>query len=181
MFGDGMSPAVMKGGALIAVALLLGIFLLVKGTEGGESVEAASGPDVTAPPDTPTDGTAPPATGDDGGTTTTTEAPVDVDPSTVTVLVANASGLPGAAGTITTDLGSAGFLTSAPANATIVDDPAVTVIYFVGNQEAAGVAVAEALGLDADSVQPMPDPLPVDDMRGATVLVMLGTDLAPSA
>ena len=38
--------------------------------------------------------------------------------------------------------------------------------------------MATAIQAPAESVQPMPDPVPVADLAGAQVLVMLGSDLA---
>jgi hypothetical protein len=49
-------------------------------------------------------------------------------------------------------------------------------VYFTPGNEAQAQVVATALGLDASVVAPMPTPAPVADLKGATVLVVIGTD-----
>ncbi len=76
-------------------------------------------------------------------------------------------------------LTTAGYATTEPDNADFVE---VTTVYYVGNDEAEAIGVATTIGLDpaADPgvVQPMPEPAPVADLRGATVLVVLGPEQA---
>ncbi len=175
--GDSLSPAVIKGGILIFVALTLGAFLLWRGLDQ-DNGEIAAGDDVQVSDEgsaTTVGGSTETTVGD---TTTTVAGPARSN-AEVTVLVANGSGLPGAAGTVTDTVAAAGYATAEPSNADFVDS---TTVYYVGSDEAEAIGVAAAIGLEPVEnpgvVQPMPDPAPVDDLRGATVLVVLGPDLA---
>lgn len=123
-----------------------------------------------------------------------TEAPVDsVDPSGTTVpmvtttlartgfkiMVANASGVTGSAGQMTTALRAESFIVVEPTNAAeTVGKQDITVVYYVPGYESGAAAVAQILG--GVATQPVSTPAPVEsgDMGEATVLVMLGTDLA---
>lgn len=152
------------GIALIVGAVLIGVLLLVKGydTEGGVVAEstAVESTTTTVPADAPTTTTLP------------SKAPAEV-----VVVVANASGTPsnGLAGTTRTFLEGKGYtqmsVTDAPSAV-----PSTQVLYVEGSQGEAQ-AVATALGLSIDVVQPMTTPPPVT-LGDATVLVLAGPDLA---
>jgi len=116
-----------------------------------------------------------------GGAPTTTTAFVPVRTGG-TVIVANASQVPGSAGRMTTTLESAGYAT---ADATDADKNLVTVpinktivYYSVGVDMNLVNTLARDLG--GATVQPMPREIPVSGnaLGAATVLVMLGTDMA---
>lgn len=190
--GGDLSPALVKGGILVFVALLLGTFLLYQGPDN--ELDASSAPPATDSsggdddgdtPATDSDGSTPADTTDTTGGTTTTEAPTDArPPEEVTVLVANASGIPGAATKIGEDLTAEGYIVAEPDNAK--EPSSTTTVYFIDGFEPEARAVAEALGLDPDAdgvVAEMPTPLPTQDenLGAANVLVILGTDEAPVA
>lgn len=152
------------GIALIVGAVLIGLLLLVKGYDSEGGVVAAK-PSATVSTTT----TAP------AETTTTTTLPSKA-PAEVVVKVANASGTPsnGLAGKTRTTLQGKGYtqisLTDAPSAVTKTQ-----VLYVEGSQGEAQ-AVATALGLPVDAVQPMTSPPPVS-LGTATVLVLAGPDL----
>ena len=108
------------------------------------------------------------------GPTTTTTAPVTTRlgrpltsttlrparaPADVKVLPLNGSGVPGAAGRVGETLKAAGYNTLGADNAK---------------------EVARVLQLPPTAVQPLSSPPPVADVRGAGVVVVVGTDLARS-
>ena len=150
------------GIALIVGAVLIGLLLLVKGydSEGGVVAESTSVETTTT--------TVPVET-------TTTTLPSKA-PAEVVVKVANASGNPanGLAGKTRTTLQGKGYtqisVTDAPSAVT-----STQVLYVAGAQGDAQ-AVATALGLSVDAVQPMTTPPPVA-LGEATVLVLAGPDL----
>jgi hypothetical protein len=154
------------GFALIIGAVLIGLFLLVKGYDAESGVVAQDDPSSEVTTTTTV------AAG--GETTTTTAAPAARPPAEVAVAVANASGASGLAGQTRTTLQGAGYT-----QITISDAPTVVpssqVLYLAGS-EADAQAVATALGLDAAAIQVMPDPPPVP-LGAATVLVLAGPDL----
>ena len=98
------------------------------------------------------------------------------------MIVANASQVPGSAGRMTTTLESAGYATAdaTDADKDIVDVPiSKTIVYYsVGVDTNLVNTLARDLG--GATVQPMPTEIPVSGnaLGAATVLVMLGTDMA---
>lgn len=169
------SGQVVRGAVLIAVAVVLGFILLAYGfPSADETVSASSDGSI------PVDDTVLDSTIDGTGATTTTAGSGEArPPAEVTVLVANGSGVSGAAGEFTGTLNADGYVTAEPANADR-KDYTTTVVYYVGEEQAEAAQVATALGLDPAAVEPMPDPPPTEDgdLRNSTVLVILGTDQA---
>jgi len=156
--------ATVIGAVLVAAALLIGGVLLAKGfgddkgfvTVGESSDQVNSGGNQQ---------------GNDVPTTDTTAVPVSA--ATVKVFVANASGKKGAAGTVAQVLTDQGFPAPITGNAA---QTANSVVYVLPGDTGQGALVATDLGLDPSVVQPMPNPSPVTDLKGATVLVIIGTD-----
>jgi hypothetical protein len=153
-----------RGIALIATAVIVGIFLLRNGWENGSTV-AADGvddrPQAGAGPDTETTASTQPAR----------------PPAEVTVRVANASGIGGAAGEKTDLLAQDGYPTVEPTNAPEGTDPATTVILFAAGYDREAAMLAEKLGAAPTSVAALTEP-PQIDPAGAQLVVILGTDLA---
>lgn len=163
-----------RGAILVVVALVIGILLLRD--EDSATTQVAVGADTSADVDQgaadggTTDGGSD-ATVDSTSTTTAATRP----PSEVKVLVANGSGVDGAAGGATDTLEALGYVTATPANAERVPS---TVVYFTSGFEAEAVALAEAIGADPSAVTEMPAVAPVDDLQLANILVVLGPELA---
>ena len=140
---------------VVSTVLLLGVIHpSTAGTTG-----TAAGPTVTTT-------TRPPAP----ATTTTTTPPH------VPVLAANASGVPGAASAVTTQLQTAGWDMLPPVNAAA--QVTVTNVYYVAGQKAAAQSVAKALVLPPTSVAPYTTSAPVSSIGTAEVVVVIGPDLA---
>lgn len=159
------------GAALIGLAVILGLVLLVKGfTDEGGPV-AADDPTVTESTVPSVDRDAAPTVPEE--TTTTTLAARD--PASVSVLVANGSGVSGVAGQTADALEGAGYTIVDTANASPVS---ATQVLYVGEAEPDAAAIAAVLGLGPEAVAPMPDPPPVPDLAGADVVVIVGPDLA---
>ena len=157
--------AILLGLFVLAVVLLLGQIH----TPGPATTGAAAAPTTTLPGTPGT--TVPPVT----TTTTTTTAPPKAK-SNVPVLVANASGKPGAAATITNELQVAGWTVQAPINATA--NVATSSVYYVAGQKAAATAVAATLHLPPSAVLPYTTAAPVSTIGTAEVLVVVAPDLA---
>jgi hypothetical protein len=107
-------------------------------------------------------------------TTTTTEPPLVFEGATV--IVANASGIPGSAGRMSDELTAAGFTLATPTNATTSLEQSV--VYADPADEAAmAVASSVARTMGGLTVEPIPSPPPVEggSIGAAGVLVMLGT------
>lgn len=175
-FAKSTGTAAFRGIALIAVAVVLGFVLLSSGLDDdGTSVEAGGTDRTTTTTTTAaggTDGTAP------EGTTDTTSA-VPKPPNEVRVLVANGSGVQGAAGTLNDAIKAKGYIGLDPKNAA-AKVPA-TVVYFAEGFQREAAAVATAIGADPAAIQPLPNPPPLEDpatLQDANVLIVLGPDVA---
>ncbi|HET6949537.1 MAG TPA: LytR C-terminal domain-containing protein, partial [Acidimicrobiales bacterium] len=103
-------------------------------------------------------------------------APAARPPGQVTIVVANASGVQGAAAKQTEKLAQSGYLTAPAGNAPEGTELQATQIMAAPGYEPEAAALAAGLG-KPDAVVPLPNPAPVD-MTGANILVLLGTDLA---
>jgi hypothetical protein len=159
-------PSPVRGVVLVAVAAVLGFFLLRAIDDSGSGIVIETG----NPSGAETSDTTAPAASD------TTAVPVRPQ-AEVTVIVANASGVQGAAKTQTDRLAMGGYLTATPANAPDGMDLSTTEILPTAGYEQEAARMATELGLGADSVKPMTDPPPVD-LAGANILVLLGSDIA---
>jgi hypothetical protein len=115
-------------------------------------------------------------------TTETTQAAVTSTTITTTgytVVVANASGVGGTAKQMTIALQGKGFTVADPTDAAAsAGNQTTTVVYYLPGFEAGAQSVAATLG--GVQIQPMPNPPPTQSgsLGDASVLVMLGTDLA---
>lgn len=159
------------GIVVIALALLIGVVLLAKGFSQEDGLVSTAAPandrTTTTTANPSSGGVVPP---DETTTTTSATNP----PANVSVLVANASGKTGVAGTNAEKLKTAGFTKVDTANAPTTSK---TAVYYAAGAQADATAVAKALGLDASVVAAVPSPPPVD-LAGATVLVVVGSDKA---
>ena len=154
---------------IAAVAGLLGLLILkdVKddGSGGGGSTKPAK---TTTPASTIPESTVAP----------TTTPPLIRQGATV--VVANASGIDGAAGNLTTALKTRNYVTGKPVTATVKAD-ATVIMAKAGDTGAAAVARTLMLEMGlSGAIQPLTDSAPVKagDLAGATVLVVLGPDKA---
>lgn len=150
-----------------AIAVLLGFLILRDVNRDRDGVTFDPGVEV------PTD------TGEPAVSSLAPTETVAPDRSGFKVLVANASGVPGSAAQMTTALQAQQFVVTQPLNA----DPAAgklttTLVYYVPGFESQATLVADVLG--GVQILPVPTPPPVEGgtLGEATVLVMLGTDLA---
>ena len=159
----GSSP--MRGVVLVAIAAVLGFFVLraIDDTGGGPSVA-----DLEAATDTTG------ASADAAAPTDTTAAPQPRPPGEVVVLVANASGVQGAAGLQSEAIAGGGYQVLEPTNAP--SEVEATQVLATPGFEADAAALAVAIGAPETAVGAVPDPPPLD-LTGANVLVLLGKDL----
>ena len=95
------------------------------------------------------------------------------------VQIANASKVPGSAGELTTALQGRGFIVQPATNASeITPKQTQTVVYFIPGSELAAARVAAELGGVTTAAMPAPIPTESGELGEATVLILLGTDLA---
>lgn len=132
---------------------------------------------------------------DQTGQTTSIETEATIDPSVATIAevpvettlvktafkvqITNASGISGSAGQLTTELQGRGYIVQ-PANnkSEITPKQTVTVVYYLLGSEGAAAAIANELG--GVGIAAMPEPIPTESgkLGEASVLILLGTDLA---
>lgn len=168
---DGSFPrsagsALARGIALIVAAVVLGLVLL-NATEKSPVLQATADDGDSAATTTTTD---------PERRTTTTVAARAHDPAEVTILVANGSGVKGAAGRIAESLKASNYVLKESTN---TQTPAeASIVYYAEGYQADARAVASLL-TPPPGIQPMPtEALPVKDLAGANLLVVVAADLA---
>jgi hypothetical protein len=116
-------------------------------------------------------------------TTTTTTHPVPptttIPSARVPVMVANASGVAGAAAAVTKELQPHGWDLLPPVNATA--SASASSVYYLAGFEPEARAVAGDLQLAAGVVVPYTTAAPISSIGAAQVLVVVGPDLANAA
>ena len=196
--GGGLGPsnaaAAPRALLLIAVAVVLGLVLLWKGldTTPGVAVSPEATDDVSAgsvgmveegPADLPmADEPVATTTSAPTITTTTTAVPAPTrPPNQVRVLVANGSGVPRGAASVTDVLSPAGYTTLPPANATPTDTSG---IYYRSGYSGDARAVMDIVAPgNPDLILPLPaggldvPDATLDRVANANVVVILGADL----
>ena len=167
-----VNPA--RGAALVVVAVVIGLFLLREGLDTSEAVSTGSKEEATDSSDSGgSDST------DQGTDETTTTTVAGRPPGEVPTIVLNDSGIAGAAGSYSEVLAVAGYQLTNPdgANADAEGDAATTIVYFAPGFDADAAGVAAAIG--AQTLVPTPLPTtPPGPIAGASVVVVIGTDLA---
>jgi hypothetical protein len=170
-FARSVGVHTLRGAVLIGIALLLGIVLLQK-------MDTGTGATTQVNTDTPT---SVPVTRAPATTTSTRPA------SQVKVLVANGTTTVGAALTAKNAVAQAGYNALAATDATPAAKAAKrnTTVYYAAGYETDAGKIGALLGLStAPAVAPMPAPgagLPVADLKGANVLVVIGPDYVTRA
>lgn len=104
-------------------------------------------------------------------------------PTTTTTTTAPAAGttttVPGAAGHYTQVLSGQGWATQAPANASATASSST--VYYAAGQMASASTIATSLGLSSADVQPLTSSVPVSGTSGASIVLVVGPDLAAQA
>lgn len=112
-------------------------------------------------------------------TSPTTSLAAGVNPANalITVRVANATSVAGAAGTVTSKLAALGFNVLAPTNAG-ASNLSTTTVYYYSGFVVAGQAVARILGLPISDAVPYSTQAPIGAASPSDVNVVLGSDIA---
>ena len=157
---------------LAVVAVIVGFLILNNITDDGGSSTGSGGQPSSSTEPTTSDSVS--AT----SSTTTTEPPLVTEGATV--VVANASGVPGSAGRMTTELATLGFTMAEATNSTQSGLAASIVQYDPSIAAAQAVAESVARSMGGLTVETVATPPPVEggSLDGAGVLVLLGTDEA---
>jgi hypothetical protein len=156
---------------VVAVAAVILGFLILRDINGDNSSSV-----------NPTDGGVAQPT-DDVASTDSVPAETTVDTTipltNFKVQIANASKVPGSAGELTTAMQGRGFIVQPATNASeITPKQTQTVVYFIPGSEVAAARVAAELGGVTTAAMPAPIPTESGELGEATVLILLGTDLA---
>lgn len=160
-----------RGVILVAVAVVLGAILLIKGggigfDQADQELTIDSGGDAPAAETT---------------TTTTVAAPsTSVAPAELTIVALNGAGINGYAGSAQQFLSVAGYTSTTAATA--ATQATTTTVYYAPGFEADALAVAELFGLDATAVQPIPQGTQLardaaDVPADTDIVVLLGPDV----
>ena len=154
--------------AVAVLAVLLGFFILR---------DLRNDTSVASPDAVQTDESATQETTVETIPVDTTAAPVVL--TAFKVQIANASGVSGSAGLLTTEMQGRGYIVQPAINKSeITPKQTVTVVYYLLGSEAPAAQVARELGGVATSPMPTPIPTETGSLGEASVLVLLGTDVA---
>jgi LytR cell envelope-related transcriptional attenuator len=173
--GDSGSPVGSTLSIVLAVVAVVAGFFILRAIFDDDNDSAGGLPPITTVPGEETS-----TTTSDNSTPTTAATPTTVGRvNTATVVVANASGVGGSAGRMTTALEGVRYRTGEPTDAT-GGNLDRSVVYFVrgvnGARETADSVARDMGGL---RVRPIPAEPPIaGELGNAGVLVMLGTDTA---
>jgi hypothetical protein len=151
---------------IAVVAVVLGFFILRDIRSDGTSEPRTQNTTVTE------------ASPDETIAVETTAAPT-IPLTSFKVQVANASKISGSAGQLTTELQGRGYIVQPALNSSAATPKlTTTVVYYLPGSEAQAALVAAELG--GVGTAPMPAPIPTDtgNLGEASVLIMLGTDIA---
>jgi len=163
---------VVRGIAVVAVFVVIGALLLPSATRPPLAVTSSHATSTTTAPSGSTTTT----TKSKATTSSTTTPTILPRASAVHVLVANSTNTAGVAAATSAYLRTRGFATLTAVNATA--HPSTSQVYAGAGEQSAAALVAEALGLSASTIQPASAVAPVANTTGATVVVVLGPDLA---
>lgn len=160
-----------RGFIVLAVAVVVGVLLLMNLGAGGTSNENSS--NTTTPP---------PTTAPIGGTTTiatTTTMTVGSGrtPSEVKVLVLNGGGPAGAAGATASQIGQSGYTMGEPANSPVQVDS--TTIFYASDYQPDATSIALLLGKSPDVIKAISEAGFNGAEGDANVVVVLGPDAPP--
>lgn len=180
-----------RGLAVLAVAVVVGLLLLLNAGNGGASEQVAGSDtgggevtgstiDVSGLGDDETDESTT-TTPEQTTTSSIPETEGTRPPSQVKVLVLNGCGsaCPGVAGTTSDTIGQTGFVMQQAGNASA--RPATTVVYFADGYQLEAEAVAAVVGKAPDVVEAMPSTSPGPGAENANVVVVLGADTPPAS
>jgi hypothetical protein len=173
-FGRSAGIQVGRAVALVAVAVVVGVILLRHNKTPSGATTVAARPTTTTVHNTHPSTTA--AT--QPGATTPLRAPATVKVLVANGTVASGGGSTHLAGTVSTKLKGLGYNTLAAVNAT--QGVTASIVMFQPGYDKEAAALAQALGLPATAVQPLPTTPPVSSLFAANILVVAGPDLAQS-
>jgi hypothetical protein len=167
-----------RGAALVVVAVLIGLFLLRNGLDTSATVTSSDG---TASADG-ADGTATDEgtdAADEGTDSSVDDTTPPKGPSEVLTIVLNDSGVGGSAKKYSDALAANGYNLTNPTggNATSEGDAPTTQVLYTAGFDREAAAVAALIGAQPTAVAPLGTAQP-GIINGATVIVVLGTDLA---
>jgi len=188
-FAGSAGNAAARGVILIVVAVLIGVVLLAKGFDGPRITTASPTVPTTASPSVttaPTDVAETPTTSADSGATPTTAPTPAVTPalrpaSEVKVVVANGSGVKGAAGAAKGKLTAANYIAEAKNASTSSIE--LSAVYFIDGYREEAKVVAQTLGGTESLLRAAPaDPLALikspEGLEDFHIFVILGLDKA---
>lgn len=175
--GDSGSPVGSTLSIVLAVVAVVAGFLILRSIFDDDDDNNSAG---LTPPGTTVAGSATTAPAGDGTTATTVAPTTTVGRVTdATIVVANASGIGGSAGQMSTALEAVGYQLGDATDSSEGQQDTSLVYFARGDQPARATAESVARDMGGLQVQRMPAEPPVTgEIGNATVLVMLGTDAA---
>jgi LytR cell envelope-related transcriptional attenuator len=154
--------------ALVLLLVFVVLAMVALGKVHGGTTTPSAAATTTVPPAAST------TTAPHGAATTTTST--THPPGSVPVLVANATGVSGAAANVSNQLQAVGWSMLPPVNASA--RVTSSHVYYVAGREQQAASVASALHLPSTAVAPYTTAAPISSIGTAEVVVAVGPDLA---
>ena len=168
-FARDASAAVLKGAALIALAVIVGVFLLERSDSSGS---AATGP--TTPLHTTTTTVHNQTTTTSSATSTTVKAAPAKTPDQLRLLVLNGGAVSGAAAQMRSKLQQVGYTNQPQASTWTGHHQAGNTIMCKPGEDAAAVALSQQTALQGAKVVPWPSALPASVTSDVDCVVVVG-------
>jgi hypothetical protein len=162
----GIAPV--RAFVVLVIFVVATIALVAVGTRHTVSGDAATPPTTT-----------PTTTATGGHTTVPTTTTTTVPHSSVSVVVANATQTNALAAHYSSVLSAQGWALRPPVDAATTE--ATSTVYYAAGEQAAATSIATTLGLKPTALAPLTTAVPVTGASGDDVVVVVGSDLVPTA
>jgi hypothetical protein len=191
--GEPASISVVRAAVVLVVFVVAVVALVDVGTRASvSSVPTAAAPTTTTTTGAAGGSTTTTATASHATTTTTTTAKskgkghkaaatttTTAAPSTVSVVVANATSADGLAAHYTSVISAGGWNMGTPIDANTTE--ATSAVYYATGEQEAAASIATKIGVQPTAVLPITSATPVSYPTGTDVVVVIGEDLASAA
>jgi LytR cell envelope-related transcriptional attenuator len=188
--GEPASISVVRAAVVLVVFVVAVVALVDVGTRASvSSVPTAAAPTTTTTTGAAGGSTTTTATASHATTTTTTTAKskgkghkaaatttTTAAPSTVSVVVANATSADGLAAHYTSVISAGGWNMGTPIDANTTE--ATSAVYYATGEQEAAASIATTIGVQPTAVLPITSATPVSYPTGTDVVVVIGEDLA---
>jgi hypothetical protein len=182
--GTSGSLSIVRAAAVLILFVVAVAVLVAVGTRPSVSSTPTTTPTTAASGAASTTSTTAAAGGGTASTTTTTKSghkgatttTTTIAPSSVSVVVANATSTNGLAAHYSTVIGAGNWAMKTPIDASTTE--ATSAVYYASGMQQPAASIATTIGVKPAQVLPLTTATPVNGVTGIDVVVVIGADLA---